>query len=1005
MTQKHLAEHQNFPAQRRTQFTRIALALLLLGLCLFTRLPRPAAAAPLEAQATFTVTNANDSGVGSLRQAILDANAANGADTITFDANFFKTSRTVNLLTALPDISGTLTINGPGVNRLHVRRADTAGNFRIFNIPGGGANVSINNLSIGNGRTAPGESGGGISSAGTLDLTRCVISGNTASGTGGGGGIYSTGPLTLNECIVSGNTSNGGGGIFALGGQAIVARSTISDNSCTFDGGGLNLQNVNSFLFYATVSGNQANGNGGGVAFISYGGAFTLQSQSATIVNNTGGNGGGIEVFTFNGAGNTATTTLRNSLIAGNTAPGLSAGTSGGGPAVITSLGFNLSSDNGAGFLIQSTDQISQNPRLGPLRNNGGSTPTHGLLAGSPALDKGITFSATDQRGLPRVFDVAGIANAAGGDGSDIGAVEMRPVFVTNTNDTGAGSLRQAINDANANADFSDILFDQTVFSAARTISPVSVLPDISTTMNLHGPGANLLNVRRGDAAPEFRILNISTATVSVYIGDMTISNGRTADFGGGGIASIGDLHLSGCVVENNRCGVAGGGVFLFQTGGSISGCTISNNIAGSQGGGICIQQGVDTYLRVSNTTVSGNQVGAVGADNTLHGLGGGIFNFGLGGAQTVEIINSTINFNTAVTAPNTSGGIGTWTNGAAAAATTLLRNTIISDNSPPNLRTTVVSSGGPAAFVSQGYNISDNGAGFLTQATDITASPLLGQLRNNGGATLTHALLPGSPAIDKGHRSGATRDQRGFARPVDDAFIANANGGDGADIGALERTGAVVVAASSYKRDPIAQESIVAVFGENLAVTTASAITVPLPTSIGETSVLVGDLFGTPRAAPLFFVSPGQINFQIPPGTPPGGATVLIRSNNVTVASASIAIVSVEPSLFTANASGVGVPAGYVLRVRGAAQTPEGISVFQNGAFVPAPINLGPTGDEMYLVLFGGGFRNFATLSGISARITAPNGTLLNTVTAAFAGAAPGFIGLDQVNLFRRRR
>ncbi|MFN0121400.1 MAG: hypothetical protein ACKV2V_12955, partial [Blastocatellia bacterium] len=137
------------------------------------------------------------------------------------------------------------------------------------------------------------------------------------------------------------------------------------------------------------------------------------------------------------------------------------------------------------------------------------------------------------------------------------------------------------------------------------------------------------------------------------------------------------------------------------------------------------------------------------------------------------------------------------------------------------------------------------------------------------------------------------------------------------------------------------------------------------------------------------------------PPGTPPGGGTVLIRRNNVTVASASIGIVAVEPSLFTANASGVGAPAGYVLRVRGAAQTPEAIATFQNGAFVPAPINLGPTGDEMYLVLFGGGFRNFATLSGISARITAPNGTLLNTVTAAFAGAAPGFIGLDQVNLF----
>ncbi|MEO6183044.1 MAG: choice-of-anchor Q domain-containing protein, partial [Verrucomicrobiota bacterium] len=93
-------------------------------------------------------------------------------------------------------------------------------------------------------------------------------------------------------------------------------------------------------------------------------------------------------------------------------------------------------------------------------------------------------------------------------------------------------------------------------------------------------------------------------------------------------------------------------------------------------------------------------------------------------------------------------------------------------------------------SVVNYGYNLSsDNGGGVLTRATDqINTDPLLGPLADNGGPTLTHALLPGSPAIDKGYSGGQATDQRGEPRIFDFSSITNAaDSGDGSDIGAFE--------------------------------------------------------------------------------------------------------------------------------------------------------------------------------------------------------------------------
>jgi len=198
------------------------------------------------------------------------------------------------------------------------------------------------------------------------------------------------------------------------------------------------------------LSGNQAgpvgSSSGGGAIFTdggAGGNAFVLLLNT-TLSGNSAGQGGAIR----NGASGGGATVLRliNCTLSSNSAAGgalmnvgaqmeigstlLQRGTAGSNilnfAASITSLGFNLSSDDAGGFLTNSTDQINTDPRLGPFQDNGGPTPTHALLAGSPAVDAGKNLSGvgTDARGLPRTFDDPAIANAPGGDGTDIGAYE-----------------------------------------------------------------------------------------------------------------------------------------------------------------------------------------------------------------------------------------------------------------------------------------------------------------------------------------------------------------------------------------------------------------------------------------------------------------------------------------------------------------------------------------------------------------------------------------------------
>ena len=230
--------------------------------------------------------------------------------------------------------------------------------------------------------------GGGISNSGTLTIITSTVNGNHCWL--GGGGIINYGTLSTISSTVNGNSASGthdgqpwgfGGGI-ANRGTATLVDSTLTNNFAALSGGGVNNEGTLT-IAKTTLSSNNANQNGGGI-YNENGRTFEVGN---TILN-AGTSGANI----FNNAG------------------------------TVTSHGYNLSSDNGGGFLAAAGDQINTNPMLGPLQNNGGPTFTHDLLTGSPALDAG------DPNFTPPPFeDQRGYARVVNGR-IDIGSLEVQPL-------------------------------------------------------------------------------------------------------------------------------------------------------------------------------------------------------------------------------------------------------------------------------------------------------------------------------------------------------------------------------------------------------------------------------------------------------------------------------------------------------------------------------------------------------------------------------------------------
>jgi uncharacterized protein (TIGR03437 family) len=189
---------------------------------------------------------------------------------------------------------------------------------------------------------------------------------------------------------------------------------------------------------------------------------------------------------------------------------------------------------------------------------------------------------------------------------------------------------------------------------------------------------------------------------------------------------------------------------------------------------------------------------------------------------------------------------------------------------------------------------------------------------------------------------------------------------------------------------EPFAAQAIVSAYGANLATGTASAASLPLPATLAGTTVTVTDSAGLASAAPLFYVSPAQVNFEIPVGAASGPATVTVDSQNGAAQSVAIQIGNTSPGLFQLNATGL--VAAWVLPVTSGAQGAlQPVYQVVSGSVEPLPIDLGPATQETYLEMYGTGIRNAQQVSATVGGLGVP---------VLFSGAAPGFPGEDQVNI-----
>jgi hypothetical protein len=396
---------------------------------------------------TFTVSNLNDLGPGSLREAILDANQNGaGSDNIVFSSGLSgaidvgSDPSTGNGLYPLTPMN----IQGPGAGQITLR--GTSGiDYVVFtgSYPGYGSTpgdpITISGLTITGGNAANNlsrDSGGGIyNDDANLTVSNGVITGNHADDDGGGIYTYAAaGSLTLVNSTVSGNTASDGtdpnaygGGILSTG-PLVIRNSTVSGNTSGGDGGGIYMRGSNPLTIEnSTIANNASTANGPddeGGGLWNYEGSTDI--KSATITGNRVGGSRGVGGGVYTAGDNP--TTIVNSIVASNS------GTVGNDLYLVHGgqVGFSLIKDpansTSTGYSLTTTGPniTGVDPQLGGLANNGGPSQTQLPSATSPVIDKGNAFGlSSDQRGILRPIDFPAIPNP--GDGSDIGAVELQP--------------------------------------------------------------------------------------------------------------------------------------------------------------------------------------------------------------------------------------------------------------------------------------------------------------------------------------------------------------------------------------------------------------------------------------------------------------------------------------------------------------------------------------------------------------------------------------------------
>ncbi|MDB5312253.1 MAG: Calx-beta domain protein, partial [Gemmataceae bacterium] len=533
--------------------------------------------------ATFVVNTTADTGAGSLRQAITDANAAAGADAIVFAAGLSGQTITATSA-ALPTITDPVTITGLGPALLTVSGNNA---FRVFDVATGG--VTITGLTITKGLSPAGGDGGGVRQVGgSLTLDTVVLTANKADVNGGGVAVSGAGAvLTVTNSTISANanTNGDGGGVFVgTGATAAITGTVITGNqgSINQDGAGVRVStSATVTLTDSTVSGN----TGAGTAY--FGGGIrsdgTLTVLRTTLSGNTsGGRGGAISI-----TGGTATIT--NSTIVGNTAQAsnggggiqISAGTatitnctitdnndtsaaatnaggvslSGGTATLANTVVANNSTANGVAKDVRGTfaagsnnnfltfadantnlangvngNVVGADAKLGPLQFNGGPTQTRVPLAGSPLINAGSNAAipagtTLDQRGLVRTIGTV-----------DIGATEVQPASPLAV----GGSLdgRATVFAPNAAGQYGTPTTLPAVFGSA-TVNARTAVADVNgdgfpDTILVTGPGTPI------------RFAVISGKDNTTVLVPATAPFAGSEDFTGGGFVAAGDFERTG---------------------------------------------------------------------------------------------------------------------------------------------------------------------------------------------------------------------------------------------------------------------------------------------------------------------------------------------------------------------------------------------------------------------------------------------------------------------------
>ena len=717
----------------------------------------------------YLVTNSADGGPGSLRDAL---NAAVPA--IEFSSNLL--CHRIYLTNELV-VGHDVVINGLGPAFLALDGnydvlTNLNENHRIFHILPG-RTVTISNLSMINARVYDQSFafGGAILNEGALTLDNCAVKGNLVSSAGAswGGAIYSSGgSLLLRNCSLTGNAASSsytlGGGIFNRQGNGgrdgvlFMANCTVSGNTATA-------------AAVPDISVDEI-AMGGGI----YNAGFTTVFVNCTICSNSAwslgrltnsdSRGGGL--YVDNGASMGERCTLRNTLVAGNSARIFNSAAE--GPDVwgtVTSYGINLIGiTNGStgwgpadivGGLLPANTPVD--PKLGPLGYYGGQTLCHSLLPESQAIDHGDDsvvdgppYLTTDQRGVQLGTIYARKVNAH----VDIGAFETNKptyyVFGCVALPDFAHTPRDLVVEM---SDGDTMKFDPGL--GGTYVADGELVIDKS--INIVGPGAALLTLS-GDGSN--RVFHV-TSNATVNISGLTIANGISSS--GGGILNEGTLQVSDCLLASNQASSLGGfGGGIYSSGNlTVSGSTFLSNSA-AFGGGLA-NAGV---LNLFNSTFT---------SNSAISKGGALYQFG----TAALLQNCTVASNTAF-----DGGAGLGCDIGSAVPD--LQNCLVAGNIGfvPDAY---------GIFHSLGYNLIGAAdpnftVGFGTNGDQIgtPSSPLdalLGPLQDNGGPTPTMALLAGSPAINLGYSPSLLLDQRGGRRPV--YATAKLAAGDGSDIGAYE--------------------------------------------------------------------------------------------------------------------------------------------------------------------------------------------------------------------------